>query len=154
MKGKTVEHTKREDKLVCIFSLYSISILTTFRYSTPAANSRSTSRAPNPEVGPKYWPDDAILNIDYRAFEERSDDAAEPLLRVAPVHGTVAPNPTPVAPHAPVPQAEGPDSLELHQAIDAHTTSISGQKRLRDTDDEDEADGLIERSVSQRCYYK
>lgn len=128
-------------------------MLTTFHYSTPAANSTSTFGAPNPRVGPNYWPNDDILNIDYQAFEERRADAAEPMLRVAPVNGTVAPNPTPVAHHAPVPQAKGPDSFELHQAIDAHTTSMSGQKRMHDTDDEDEVDGLIERCVSLSHFY-
>ncbi|EFY87759.1 hypothetical protein J3458_019972 [Metarhizium acridum] len=115
------------------------------RFGTPVANSTSTFGAPNPRIGPGYWPPDDILAIDYQAFEERGDDVAEPNLRVvAPISGIMAPTPSPMAPHVPVVRSGGPDGSELAGALGAHTTSVTGQKRARGKDEEEEVDGLTE----------
>ncbi|KHN96778.1 uncharacterized protein MAM_05334 [Metarhizium album ARSEF 1941] len=110
----------------------------------------STFGAPNPRVGPGYWPADDILAIDYHAFQERGDDVAEPNLRVvAPINGIVAPTPSPVAPHAPISRPGCPDGSEIAGALSVHTTSVAGQKRTHGTDEDEEAevDGLTEKCV-------
>lgn len=128
--------------------LNSLLKLTIPLHSTPVANSTSTFGAPNPRIGSDNWPLDDVLAIDYQAFEERGDDVAEPNLRVvATTNGIMAPTPSIVAPHLPVVRSGGPDGSDLAGALGPRTTSVTGQKRARGKDEEEEVDGLTGKCV-------